>query len=240
MLIWSRHNRPGPAVAQSPHNNPPRPRLSPLLPPLAPRSPGRPCRPRRALRRRRYHSAPQGGSGRRAGRGKEGEVEEKGGGAGKPRSPAAPATPTELIKSPQRSRRLSGFLPRGRSSARAEADKRAWDSLPSGRKERAQPEKGPARSEAPESGERPLSLPGGCGSGRPGGSRRERGGLLLVFAAPPTATSWCCARSRPGAGLCGGPPLELQAQSSRRGLVYLDAAVLVSESQIWGLTPERD
>lgn len=131
MLIWSRHNRPGPAVAQSPHNNPPRPRLSPLLPPPAPRSPGRPCRPRRALRRRRYHSAPQGGSGRGAGRGEGGRRRGRGGGAGKPRSLAAWATPTELIKSPQKRHRLSGFLPRGRSGARAEANTRAWDSLPS-------------------------------------------------------------------------------------------------------------
>ena len=96
MLIWSRHNRPGPAVAQSPHNNPPRPRLSPLLlrPPAAPRSPRRPSRPRRALRRRRYHSAPQGGSGRRAGEGRRGAGEE-GEGRGKSRSPTDRAAPTE-------------------------------------------------------------------------------------------------------------------------------------------------
>lgn len=41
VLIWSRHHRPGRAVAQSPHTGPPRPRL----PPLPRRRRPAPCHP---------------------------------------------------------------------------------------------------------------------------------------------------------------------------------------------------
>ena len=172
MLIWSRHNRPGPAVAQSPHNNPPRPRLS-LLPPLrsppAPRSPGFPARPRRALPRRQYHSAPQGGSGRRGGV----AGDRRGGGARG--SPASRQTglpsPRSLIKSPQRRRRLSDFLPRGRSAAGAEAPADERDSLPSrGGRNAASVRKAGATRGARVLGAAPPFSEGVAGRMLPGGS----------------------------------------------------------------------
>lgn len=186
MLIWSRHNRPGPAVAQSPHNNPPRPRLSPLLPPPAPRSPGRPSRPRRALRRRRYHSAPQGGSGRRAGGG-------RGGRGGEARLAGSSGNPNRaLIKSPQRRGRLSGFLPRGRSGTRTEALARARDSLPSqGGRNAASLKKGRRDPSARVRGAAPLSPRGLRGRAvRPASVGAlscpdAAAGRLLGFRAPP-------------------------------------------------------
>lgn len=130
MLIWSRHNRPGPAVAQSPHNNPPRPRLSPLLPLPAAR-PAQSRTPRSA----EPSSAPPPVSLRSAGRfrppAEEGWRGKRGRGGEAPRA-GGPGNPHRALpKSPQRRGRLAGFLPRGRSGARAEARARERDSLPS-------------------------------------------------------------------------------------------------------------
>lgn len=101
MLIWSRHNRSGPAVAQTPHNNPPRPRL-PASPSPSARRPSRAV-PGAPLGSAALYAAagitpprrevPAARRGARRGRGRGGAP--GGGGAGKPRSPPGRATPAE-------------------------------------------------------------------------------------------------------------------------------------------------
>lgn len=198
MLIWSRHNRPGPAVAQSPHNNPPRPRLSPLLPPPAAR-PAQ-CRTPGSAEPR---STPPPVSLRPAGRFRPLGGRERGlrgaGGVGGREAPIADrqGNPHRAVtKSPQRRGRLSGFLPRGRSGARAEAPVRERDSLPSpGGRNAASVRKGrrDPRRPSPESG--PSFFRGGCGADRaPVGTRPSSGiaaGWLPGYRASPPA-SCCC------------------------------------------------
>lgn len=161
MLIWSRHNRSGPAVAQSPHNNPPRPRLSPLLPPPA-AHPAQSPAPRSAA----PSSTPPPVSLRPAGRFRP----PGGGGGGKGReAPHAdrPGNPHRaLIKSRQRRGQLSGFLPRGRSGARAEAHARERDSLPSlGGRNAASVRKGRRDPRRRSSGSGPPFFEGFAGAG---------------------------------------------------------------------------
>lgn len=222
MLIWSRHNRPGPAVAQSPHNNPPRPRLSPLLPTPRPgpaRSPGRPSRPSRALRRRRYHSAPQGGSGRWRGRGRG-----EGGGAGKPRSPPAPPSLLSCWGARRKGEAAGpASLPRGRCGARAvDARQGAGLFALSGRKERGQP--------AEASATRPSRSSWGRGSPslRPRARLARRAdqwagpgrlvAVLLRSRASPAVPGWRCARAWPpcSRAVCSWATLGFRGPARRK------------------------
>lgn len=233
MLIWSRHNRPGPAVAQSPHNNPPRPRLSPLLPPPAPRSPGLPARPRRAPLRRQYHSAPQGGSGRRGGAAGEGRP-----GRGSPALPPARSRGPRrraLMKSRARRGRRAGSPPRGRSGARAEAPAGPPDSLPSRGGRNAAAVRGEARRDPRRPGPAggpPLpegvAGPGGpadgpalsspCGGLAAGCQGPSADGGRVSRASPPCGRAW----SRAAFGFPGASGRGVDSAGT--------AAVFVSES----------
>ncbi|XP_055274694.1 translation initiation factor IF-2-like [Moschus berezovskii] len=193
VLVWSRHDRPGPAAAQPPHNNPP----GPASPPSSAR---RPSRPRRALRRRRYHSAPQGGSGRRAGEGGGGCAGGRGRGGEAPLA-GGPGRPRRALRTSRRRRgRPAGLPPRGRCGARAEARARGPGTLlpARGGRTRSARGKGRRRPEAPESRERlqpllsgasrqrgALETPRRVGRRVSGLPRLRRGGGARLLAAEP-------------------------------------------------------
>lgn len=235
MLIRSRHNRPGPVVAQSPHNNPPRPRLSPLLPPpaaaraplsAAPRATPPPVSLRPAGRFR-----PAAGGGRR------------GRGRGSPaRRPAGQPQPCTDVTTAE-ARPPRGFLPRGRSGARAGRSRGRWTLCPLWAEGTR-----PSREAAATRGARgaaPL-FPRGCGSGPPGAHWRRRDLLETVRRAGFSAAGLVRQR-RAGVGL--SPPWtravrpgglrapRLRGPEKQARSYYLDAAVFVSGSQNWGLIP---
>lgn len=246
MLIWSRHNRPGPAVAQSPHNNPPRPRLSLSSPPPPPPLASRPAKsrvPRSAAPR----STPPSVSLRPAGRFRP---PGRGGGGKTGRAGEAPLAGRRgrlprrsLIKSSQRRRRLSDFLPRGRSGALAEAHARERDSLPSlgGRNAASVRKSGATRDARGLGATPPPFFRGGCGAGcAPAGARPSSGTALGWLCGPrvrPPESGGCRALARGGIGPWSRRPLRPQALPAGEVDSVIHAAVLVSESLTWGLIP---
>lgn len=231
MLIWSRHNRSGPAVAQSPHNNPPRPRLSPLLPPPA-AHPAQSPAPRSAA----PSSTPPPVSLRPAGRFRPPGGGVRGEGQGSPARRQTGQPPPRANKIAAEARPTLGLPAQGALwGAGGGAREGAGLFALSGRKKRGQREKGPARPEAQEFGERPPFFRGVCG-GRLGPSRSRalfsyRGGLaagLQGFSAGVWLVSRACPRwSRATPGFSGPA-----GQSSRLGHRCLDSAVFVPGSEL--------